>query len=147
MKNDKKGLVLIPKQEEILIEVLNKVGIYDNLAKKCLKSLFLTLNNVTPLSDQLENPNFFGIQIDNVIAYYLSNFESILIKVCQSLLPATIEKLMPHIINGSGNPVFLTKLVHSLIKIIKTSKTTDEVLKILQKNKQTAIKTCKTPHY
>ena len=86
MKNDKKGLVLIPKQEEILIEVLNKVGIYDNLAKKCLKSLFLTLNNVTPLSDQLENPNFFGIQIDNVIAYYLSNFESILIKVCQSLL-------------------------------------------------------------
>jgi ubiquitin carboxyl-terminal hydrolase 9/24 len=146
LKSEKK-ITLMAKQEEVLINILDKVLVEDSLSKECLIALFQTLKDTVTAFDQLEDPSEFISNIKNILEYYSVKFQTVLVEVCRNTLVKTFEDMLNFFICTTDDEKYLFDLLDVIVALAKTSKTANYILKSLEKFKTTAIEVNKSIVY
>lgn len=138
---------LLPKQEEVIVHVLQKVLVNEKFKKDVLKAVFQTICDVTSMSDQLENPILFICQLESIVNFYCMSEEATTSEVCKEELGKVIEKLMATVIEGVGSKAYLSTLIIILQKLVSVSGVADDLLRVVWSFKQQAIGKAKLKHF
>ena len=138
---------LIPKQEEILLSILQIVSINDNYKTKCFEALLSTISDISPKSDQLENPNSVIAYIEEILKFYYNNFDHEIIEICKRSITKLLKHLMDMVIYSGGDKIYLGRIIDILIRLIRESNTNIIALNILISYKSIVLQSNRPSHY
>lgn len=138
---------LLPRQEEIFINVIHDFTVPEKYAKEVIEGIFLTLTTITPQCVKLENPNSFIYQIYTMLEKFRSQHSEKLAEVCKEKGYTFLEDLIGFIITENTQKIYFSMLVKIFLLVIQNGQIYESVFSLLSKCQKQAIDQSKCNHY
>ncbi|OMJ81589.1 hypothetical protein SteCoe_17897 [Stentor coeruleus] len=141
------NISLLPKQEEVFINVIHDLAVPEKYAKEVLEGIFLTLKTITPQCAKLENPNSFIYQIHTMLEKFRNQHSEKLAEVCKEKGIKVLEDLIGFTITESTQKFYFSMLVKIFLLIIQNGQIYESAFSLVSKCQEHALNQSKCNHY
>ncbi|OMJ71338.1 hypothetical protein SteCoe_30490 [Stentor coeruleus] len=142
-----KDINLLPKQEEVFINVIHDLIVPEKYVKGVVEGIFLTLTTITPQCFKLENPNSFIYQVYTMLEKFRSQHTEKLVEVFKEKGIKLIEDLISFIITENTQIFYFSTLVKIFLLVIQNGQIYESAFSLLSKYQEQALEQSKCNHY